>query len=259
MSDTPHDADRTAEILLTARRTLTPIPHLPEALRPRTLDEAYAVQDRMAAALGHIAGWKVGASKPGTTPFFAPMPASGGFFTSGSHVAADGRRMRGVEAEIAFLIGRDLPPRATPYSREEVTAAIASAHPVIELLESAYVDPFAVFAADRPSMMADLQITGGFAYGAAHAGWQDRDLAGESVTVKIDGEKRFEGTASNPAGTDLLGLVTWLANDGSARTGGLKAGQWITTGSWSGWTPAHAGAKAEVRFSNFGVVELTFA
>src|ERR1700677_4557936 len=139
-----NDNDRmrqAAEILLEARRELTPIVELPEALKPHTLEEAYALQDIMAEAVGPIGGWKVGAPSPEATPLFSAMPFWGGYGSSGVHVTDSFRRLRGVEAEIAFLLGQDLPVREQPYSQDEVRAAIASAHPAIELLESAFVDP----------------------------------------------------------------------------------------------------------------------
>lgn len=244
-----------AEILLKARREVAPIHELPEKLRPSTLDEAYALQDIMAQALSPIGGWKVGAPRPDATPVFSAMPLWGGFAASGASVAGAFKRMRGVEAEIAFCLGKDLPRRSTPYSREEVADAIASAHPAIEMLESAFFD---VDKMDRFSIMGDLQMNGGFAYGAAVPDWQNHDLTKESASVTIDGKKIFEGTASNPAGTDLLRLVTWLANEGSSRTGGLQSGQWITTGSWSGKALANAGSAVEARFSTFGAVKITF-
>ncbi len=51
--------------------------------------------------------------------------------------------------------------------------------------------------------------------------------------LAVDGMVRVERTGSNTSG-DLMRLVPWLANEGAVRTGGLKAGQWITTGSWTG-------------------------
>lgn len=246
---------QTAEILLQARREVSPIAALPEELAPRDLDESYAVQSLMAEALGLVPGWKIGAPSPDAMPLFSPMPAWGGFSPSGAHVSEHFRRVRGVEGEIAFLIGKDLPPRATPYTREEITAAIASAHPAIELLESAFEDPD---KAPRLSTIGDLQSNGGFLYGPALEGWQSVDLTKESITVVIDSVVRFEGTASNSAGTDLLRLVTYLANEGSHRTGGLRKGDWVTTGSWSGKELATQGSRVEVTFSTFGTVLLSF-
>lgn len=245
---------RAAEVLLRSRRTLEPIHDLPEDLRPHTLAEAYALQDIVALAQGQLGGWKIGAPSPDATPLYAPMPLWGGYAHSGQTISRNFRRLRGVEAEIAFLLGRDLPPRIQPYSRDEVVAAIASAHPAIEVLESAFADPD---KADRLSMIGDLQMNGGFAYGPPIAEWQSVDFAAEHVVVSVDGEVRFEGTASNTAGTDLPRLVAWLANEGAVRTGGLKGGQWITTGSWSGKTYAMAGQTALVQFTH-GDVRITF-
>ncbi len=245
-----------AELLLEARRESQPIDHLPEALRPRTLDEAYALQDIIAQALGPIGGWKVGAPSPEATPAYAPMPLLGGFARNGQTLSESHRRYRGVEAEIAFLIGKDLPVREHPYAREEVVDAIASAHPAIELLESAFLDPDKV---ERLSVIGDLQINGGFAYGPAFPAWRSADLTQESVVVSIEGVVRFEGTASNTAGTDLVRLVTWLANEGQSRTGGLKAGDWITTGSWCGKFTASAQSEVQITFSTFGTAQIYFA
>jgi len=68
-----------------------------------------------------------------------------------------------------------------------------------------------------------------------------------------------ERTASNTAGTDLLRLVLYLANEGAARTGGLKRGSWVTTGSWTGNSFAKAGSEVNVHFSTAGDVSVRFA
>ncbi len=247
---------KAAELLLAARRDAQPIENLPEAFRPHTLDEAYALQDIVAQALGPIGGWKIGAPSPDATPAYAPMPLLGGFAQSGQTLGEYRRRYRGIEAEIAFRFGKDLPVRQQPYSREEVMDAIVSAHPAIELLETAFIDPDKV---DRLSSTGDLQINGGFVYGPAFPAWRSADLTKESVVVTIDGAVRFEGTASNTAGTDLIRLVTWLANEGQRRTAGLKAGDWITTGSWCGKFIANAGSEVRVTFSTFGITQIYFA
>ena len=254
----PLDNDRmrqAAEILLRARRELEPVENLPESLRPKTLEEAYALQDIVATDLGPVGGWKVGAPSPEATPGYSPMPLFGGYATSGQRLKSSYRRLRGVEAEIAFHLGKDLPPRGQSYSREEVEGAIASAHPAIELLESAFTDPD---KADRLSAVGDLQLNGGFVYGPAFPGWRNADFTRESVTVMLEGVVRFEGTASNTAGTDLLRLVVWMANEARHRTAGLKAGDWITTGSWCGKFLANSDSEVTVRFSTFGEVQIYF-
>jgi 2-keto-4-pentenoate hydratase len=248
--DRLHEA---SEMLLEARRSERPIDDLPPTLRPKTLEEAYFVQDLILQALGRAGGWKVGAPGPEATPLCAPMPLIT-FAQSGARIARQFRRLRGVEGEIAFLIGRDLPPRSAPYTRQEEVDAIASCHPAIELLESALRDPD---SADRLTAIADLQTNGGFVAGAAVAGWQDFDFADESAQMNVDGFVRVEN-GKNSAGSDLLRLVVWLANEAQNRTGGLRAGQWITTGSWTGKILAESGSVAVARFPHFGEVSVTF-
>ena len=249
-----------ANLFLEARRTATPFADLPAPLVPASLEEASFVQDAMYRALEPIGtqgprAWKVGAPAPDATPLFGPMISA--WIKPGNALLDEPRhRMRGLEAEIAFLIGKDLPPRATPYSRQELVDAIASCHPAIEELEAGLTVPA---QAARFSMIADLQMHGGFIHGPAVPQWQAIDFARESVTLSIDGDVKVERTASNSAGTDLLRLVLYLVNEGAARTGGLQSGSWVTTGSWTGNTFASAGSVVDVRFSTAGSVSLQFA
>jgi 2-keto-4-pentenoate hydratase len=76
--------------------------------------------------------------------------------------------------------------------------------------------------------------------------------------LSIDGVVRADRTGSNTSG-DLLRLPVYLANEGAARTGGLKAGQWITTGSWTGNTRALASCTVDACFSTAGRVQMFFA
>jgi len=243
-----------ANLMLNARRTATPINDLPEELQPTSLEEAYSVQDILAEAYGPIGGWKVGAPTPEATPIFAPMPL-GWIAATGNTLSGSTWRYRGLEAEIAFHLGEDLPPRATPYTLEEIVAAIASCHPAIEVLESGLTDPAATA---RMSMLADLQMHGGFIYGSAYSDWQSLNFATESVSLAVDGVVRVERTGSNTSG-NLMRLLPFLANEGSARTGGLKRGDWITTGSWTGNVQAETNSDVHVHFSTAGSVGLRFA
>ncbi len=175
-----------ANLFLNARRTHTPIADLPAALQPTSLEEVTRIHAFMAAAYGEIGGWKIGAPSADATPFFAPMPRAW-MAASDALLAGPRFRYRGLEAEIAFQLGADLPPRAQPYTREEVLAAVASCHPVIEELESALIDPSAV---NRLTMLADLQSHGALIYGPAYANWRSLDFTEESVALIINGALR---------------------------------------------------------------------
>ena len=52
----------------------------------------------------------------------------------------------------------------------------------------------------------------------------------------------------------MIRLVEWLANEGSVWAGGLKAGQFVTCGSWTGKTPG-AGRRFGARRASQGLGE----
>ncbi len=242
--------EQVAALLRAARQGTGPLlAALPEALRPANLAAAHAIQ-HIAAAGADIGGWKVGLLGADKQFFCAPMPQSG---LHGSPARLPRGRMRGIEAEVAFRLARDLPPRAAPYTRAEVMAALATAHPAIEVLESAYRDPDAV---DPWSNLADSMMHGGFVHGPGVAAWQGLDFAAMTVTQTID-DAVMQRTG-NPAG-DMIRLVEWLANDGSHWAGGLRAGQIVTCGSWTGKTWAPAGASVRVAFAGLGDATLAFS
>ena len=246
--DRHHDA---ADLLLSARREPSQRLHvLPDAVAPKTVEQAYLVQRAIMAQLGPIGGWKVGSPSPGSDVVTcAPLPAAG--ITDGPAQIAGSDRA--VEAEIAVRLGRDLPPRDAPYTEADLRAAIASAHPAIEVLQSRFADP------DRPdplSMLADSLQHHSLVLGAPIDGWERIEFAEETVTVLIGGApvKRGKG---NPGG-DMLRLLVWLANDGARWAGGLAAGQVVTTGSWTGKDVAAPGQEARVRFAHCGDVSVGF-
>lgn len=240
-----------ARLLLSARRDPSqPVREFPEPLRPKTMEQAVGIQRGIMAELGDIGGWKVGSPAPDGPCNCSPMPASG-IHPNGA--AVTDCPLRGVEAEIAVRMGADLPPRDQPYSREEVLAAIASAHPAIEVLQSRFADPDAV---DALSNLADSLSHGAFVWGPAVEGWQGIDLAREGVRLLIDGQEVKARTA-NPAG-DMLRLVVWLANEGARWAGGLRAGQFITTGSWTGKDYAPPGSRVQAAFAHMGTAEVSF-
>lgn len=242
--------EQAAALLRAARQGTGPLlAALPEALRPADLAAAVAIQHAACAGV-EIGGWKVGRLGPDKHFFCAPMPRAG-LHASPARLASG--RMRGIEAEVAFRLGRPLPPRATPYGREEVIAALATAHPAIEVLESSYLDPDAV---DPLSNLADSLMHGGFVYGPGLAAWHGLDFPSITVTQAI-GAETLERTG-NPAG-DMIVLVEWLANEGTHWAGGLREGQIVTCGSWTGKTWAPPGARARVVFPGLGEASLAFA
>jgi 2-keto-4-pentenoate hydratase len=241
-----------ASLLLQARASATPIADLPEALRPADRAAAYVIQKAVSEKLGPIGGWKVGSPGPDGPIQCAPMLASG-ITASPATLPNEGTRLRGLEAEIAFRMATDLPPRATPYTRAEVISAIATAHPAIEVLESRFIDPDAVAPFTN---LADTQSHGGFVYGPGLADWHDIDFAQETVSQYVNGALHMQRTG-NPCG-DMIRLMVWMANEGAIWAGGLRQGQFVTCGSWTGKTNLPPFATQRVTFPSIGEATLDY-
>lgn len=245
---TPEAIESAAKLLLGARRKSTPLEALPEACRPQEERDAYAIQDAVARQLGAIRGWKVGAPGPEAAPTFAPIftiveaPAQ---FPSAEH------RLFGIEAEIAFRFGRDLPGGAP---RELVLAAVASAHLAIEVIESRFAD---LRAADPLSVLADNISNGALVLGPALPGWQGLDLARPPSRVVIDGVEAGRCTTGNTGGDPIRLLVALVAH-AAARGRPVTAGQVVTTGATTGMHFARPGSLAVADFGPWGKVETRF-
>jgi 2-keto-4-pentenoate hydratase len=244
-----HD-DRIAHatrVLLDARATGTRLAALPPASRPLTAAEAYRIQDAVVRGLGPIVGWKVGAKAPDAEPTCAPI-STASLYASPASFAPGTFALNGIEAELAFTFARDLPPRSRPYDARDIVYAVASVHPVIEVVESRFVDPQRV---DALSALADFVSHGALVVGPGIALPAGFDVREQRVELDIAGERAVTDRDSNAAGEPFR-LLAWLANHTAARCGGLKHGDVVTTGSWTGLTIAPQGATVVARFPGIG-------
>jgi 2-keto-4-pentenoate hydratase len=242
------------EALLAARRTGHPLSALPPGTVPTNDGEAYAIQDRVAARLGPVAGWKVGATSPTAEPFRAALHATT-LWADGDRLPATRFRRIGIEAEIVYRLARDLPPRDQPYARPEVLGAVASMHPAIEIIDSRFA---ALTAVDTLSQRADQQNHGALAVGPGLSSWTAIDPTSLPVRLTIEEVVRAEGTGGNSA-VDPVRLLVWLANHGSRSLGGLRAGQVVTTGSCTGTIFVRPGTRARAAFAGLGSIEIDIA
>ena len=158
-----------------------------------------------------------------------------------------------LECEIAVTLGRDLPPRETPYARAEVEAAIESLHPTIEVVAGHLRDwP----NQDVYSVIADNGTDGALVVGAGVGAWQAIDLIGLSVTLSINATQVRHGTGANVLGDPLAAFV-WLVNSGAGHGSGLKAGQIHNTGTTTPIYWVGPGDQAVADFGPLGRAELT--
>ena len=247
------DANAAARFLIGQRRAAAVLTDaLPEEFRPKSLADAIAVQMATMAVLGPIGGWKVGAANATAEPSASPL-AVPGIRKSPSTIQA---RTRIAECEIGFRFARALPPRATPYTADEVLAAIGTCQATIEAVDPRFTDAAKL---DPLTVLADCGMHGGLVVGEPIADWRPDMFAELHVVSTVNGAVQREAVGSNPGGTDLMRLLVWLANSEAVRAaGGLSAGAVVTTGSWTGADRLPAGAHVVGKFDGFPPVEATF-
>src|SRR5438105_13485238 len=213
-----------AAAALAAARTGQPIAGLPEAARPRSEADSYAIQDAVLRRLGErIGGYKVGFSPEGGI-FCAPIYASR-VHASPASLPARGFHLIGIECEIGFRLNQALSQREAPYSRDEVLAA-ASLHPTIEIVDSRYQD---FRSLGRLQVLADNFSNGALVYGAASSDWQGMDLTHPPIAVTADGRDFAECTGLRAG--DPIGLFVELVNHIARERGGVPAGTFVKTGT----------------------------
>lgn len=250
--------EEAVEILWQARRGRRVIDGLPERVRPRTLADAYRIQDALAARLGPTAGWFVGCSNPLIQrqlgldgPYYAPLIAST-VHASPARLPASDYPSITYEVEFAFRIGRDLPSRPEPYSRAEVAEAVAAVHPSIELVTSCLADWTKQPILD---LIADNGTDGALIHGTAVTDWRGIDLSKVATELEVDGVRVRRGSGADVLGDPLVTL-TWLANALRERGRGLRADDICNTGSSTPMYVGKAGDRVVARFHGLGEVEL---
>ena len=259
MPDTAFNPFASAAVITMARQGRTPRPlDLPAALRPRSAAEAYAVQDAVVRERGEVAGWKVGAASPQAEPVRAALTKDSVWVDAAGqavHLPAAGFGVIGVEAELVYQLGADLPDRAIPYTAAEVLAAVVSVRAAIEVCDTR----FAAWAQQGEwSRLADQACHGALIVGSGVADVAAVQPLMQGVTLSVNGSVAVQHAAwGNPAG-DPLRLLVWLANEGARSLGGLRAGQWVTTGSCTGTVLVAPGTVVGADFPGLGCAEVKF-
>lgn len=232
-----------------AWETGRPLRELPAECRPRGIREAYAAQAALARNLGFArAGWKIGCTSQvarehlgAHAPFAAPIFAAR-VYASGVTLARAAYHDLGLEGEFAFRLAKDIKPRQRRYSPEQVADAVAVALPAIEIIGPRWTDWLKV---GLPSIIADIGGNGALVLGKPLRNWRRRDLAKARASMTANGKVVGQGAGADALGGPLLALA-WLADQGRI-TGGLLAGEIVTTGTCTGIHYATAGERAAAR------------
>jgi len=199
------------------------------------LPSAYAVQRSFVGLLAHEAGAPAGYKIGLTSLRMQKMcgidqPVAGVVFASRVHRSGarlEARRYGrlGLEFEVGVRLGEDLPPALSPFAMDRVARAVDGVSAAIELVDDRRADykSLSVF-----SLVADNSWNAGAVLSEFRTSWPD--LTAVKGTVYRDGKEVDSGH-----GRDVLGHpfepLTWLANHLARSGGGLRAGEFVLTGS----------------------------
>ena len=227
---------------------------MPTQFAPRDEAEAYELQRQVASLLkASPGGWKVAMNGP-QAGSFAPVFASD-LHSSGTTYVSPITSQLGIEAEVAFTLKRALPP-GRHYTRQDVIDAIGSAHPAIEMVISRFARHESAPELDR---LADNLSNGGLILGDPLERWQQLDLAALPLKLTLTPPGQAASVHRSRGGhpqADPLLPMTWIVNALAARGIGMRPGEVVTTGSYTGLNYAAAGTGVRVQFEGLGDVEL---
>jgi 2-keto-4-pentenoate hydratase len=233
----------------------------------KSIDDAYRVQASVGAALWPTAEatvWKAGADSRDSLPTAAPI-APDLVYANGAALPTAAFPVRIVEAEIAYRFGVDLPPRATPYSTDEVADAVASMHAAIEVVSPRIAD---FETASSVAKLADHLVNGAFVLGDGVDAWRKIDLRKQKGALSL-GKRVHEAVRGSHALGNPAVLLPWFVAhlgrlptfDADGRPGpprGVRAGDVVTTGSWTKVVEAKAKQRVEASFEGIGSAVLSF-
>jgi 2-keto-4-pentenoate hydratase len=258
---TDQDYEDAADLLLKAASDHVPIAPLRERYPSLDMEGAYRVQ-QLVTGRGLAAGRRIVGHKIGLTSLAVQkqlgvdQPDFGSLFADMSYGDAEtipfGTFLQPkVEAEIAMVMGRDLPHVDTCFA--EVMTAVEYALPAIEIVDSR-IAAWNIRIADT---VADNASSGAFVLGSSPRQLKDIDLCRCGMVLE-----RFGECVSFGAGKACLGnpinAVVWLARKLASLGTPLKAGDVVLSGALGPMIAVTAGDIFEAHITGLGSVRAAF-
>ncbi len=244
-------ADEVAKLFVNARNTGARLDPLPARLQPANFSDSLAVMDAVDRIVGDtIIGTKI-AAKPGAEVVYTTLHA-GRAFTSPARIPRALVPSQYLECEISFRLLRDLPPRASDYSEQEVFDAL-EACVAFEAVDCRFKDLAATMAKAPYDFYADHIAAGAMVFGAFRKDWQRTDFTKIKISMTQGSRTIIEKTGGHPTGNPAIPAVV-LANM-RRKTTGLKAGWMVVTGSFTGFHPVALNEPVRGVFDGFGTME----
>jgi len=256
------DTAQAARLLVEARRTGHPLRELPDSCKPKSADDVNAIIDAVTDQLNEpIGGWKIGfLYSPRQKPVICPLFDSR-LFDSPARVPLSLTPSLRIEPEISFRLLRDLPARTAHYRANEVADAIVAC-PSLEIVDTRFDTSYRSIRqmlderSSKLEALADHNTTGAYIVGEGRTDWQDFDFAAMRVKMRTRDRVIVETVGGHAFLDPFLPCVV-LVNQMRHRAG-LRAGQVLVTGSFSGFFEVAADEPVTAEFVGFGSAEATF-
>jgi 2-keto-4-pentenoate hydratase len=246
--------------LIAAHQTLTPCAPVRDLIEDGGQRAAYEVQ-RIVASAREAAGAKVVGRKVGLTSkavqaqLGVGSPDFGVLFDDMAYVTRQPIPLSRfvqprVEAEIAFVLGRDLV--YGPINASSVVSATEYVLPAIEIVDSRIAN----WDIELADTIADNASSGAFVLGARPTRLADVDLAAAGMRLDRKGQVLSTGAGAACLG-DPVAAVVWLAQTLAGLGHPLRAGDVVLSGALGPVVPVAAGSY-RAAISGLGEVTATF-
>lgn len=234
---------------------------LRDALDPHDIDGAYAVQSantaRWTSEGRKIVGRKIGlTAKAVQIQLGVDQPDFGVLFEDMA-IADNGRLSPSsviqprAEAEVAFILGADLPDAAA--TDEAIAAAVADAVAAIEIVDSRIAEWKITFA----DTVADNGSSAFFVLGKDRKPLVGLDLWSCGMVLEVNGEAVSLGTGAACLGHPLYALA-WLARTLAKRGEPLRAGDVVLTGALGPMVALKPGDVVKATIGGLGTAGFTY-
>lgn len=248
--------------LIQAAATLEPCAPIRTLFPPGDLDAAYAVQALVTEAAlksgRRLVGRKIGATSAAMRKQLGVVePNYGVLFADMSRYESEEISMANlmlptIEAEVAFIIGRDLnEPQIT---LADMLLAIEFALPSIEICTSRFRNR----DFDLVDAIADNACSGLYVLGSNPVRLSDFDVRLCGVVMEKAGEPVSVGAGAASMGNPVNAAL-WLARKMAQVGLPLKTGDVILSGALGPMVPIGSGDAFEVRINGLGTVRAVFS
>ena len=247
--------------LIEARRTRSPIQALTDRFSDLSYEDAYAIQlktiDTLIKAGAVVVGKKIGLTRKAMQDKMGLHEPVYGIITDrmvareGAPISISGLILPRIEAEIAFLLKKDL--RGPGVNVARVIEATEGVMPAFDVVDSRYTGSSVTIK----DVIADNVSAARIVLGGKLTSVKDIDLRCVGLVLEKNGS--VVGTA---AGAEVLDnpvqSVAWLANKLAKHGISLTKGEFVMSGSLVPGLKVEAGSHIRATFDRLGSVSVSF-